>query len=183
MPFYVHAQDKSAVGTEMLRLTEAHWSYMDRFADRLVLRGPTVSNDGTEHTGSIHILDVADRASAERFAFGEPFWLAGLYQRVDVDRMIVLLHHNPNEGTLVLGRWSPRPLKASDRQLLGANPDHRLKFAAVLVDDDQSKSTGVVSVAAAHPTEALGIIRPFADQMTSEPVAFKAQRWERGGRR
>jgi uncharacterized protein YciI len=71
MPFYVHGHDKPGVGAEMLDLTEAHWSYMDRFADRLILRGPTLSDDGAEHTGSVHVVDLADRAGAERFATEE----------------------------------------------------------------------------------------------------------------
>jgi len=185
MPFYIHAQDRSGVGAEMLRLSEAHWSYMDRFADRLILRGPTLSDDGSEHTGSIHILDVENLASAERFAAEEPFWVAGLYERVNTTRTVVLLHRQPNEGMLVSGRWPPKPLTASNAspQLLGANPDGRLKFVAVLVDDNQSHTTGVISIITALPSEALRIIRPFADQLTGEPVAFTAQRWECGGRR
>jgi uncharacterized protein YciI len=168
----------------MLRLAEAHWSYMDRFADRLILRGPTLSDDGTEHTGSIHVLNVTDLASAERFAAEEPFWLAGLYQRVNTIRTVVLLHREPNKGTLISGEWPPEPRSASDTgpQLLGVNPDGRLKFVAVLVDYNQSHTTGVISIITAPPGEALRIIRPFADQLTREPVAFTAQRWQRGGR-
>jgi YCII-related domain len=52
----------------MEALAEVHWSYMDQFADRLILRGPTLSDDGTEHTGSVHVVDLGDRAGAERFA-------------------------------------------------------------------------------------------------------------------
>jgi len=183
MPFYIHGYDKPGVGAELERLSEAHWSYMDRFVDRLIFRGPTLSDDGNEHTGSVHILDVADRASAERFAYEEPFWLAGLYERVDVARTVVLLHRELSVGTLVTGRWPPRPRSASDRDLLGASADNRLKFAAFLVDDSQSKTTGIVSVVTSLSSEALGIIRSLAEKLTNEAVAFTANRWERGGRR
>jgi uncharacterized protein YciI len=77
VPFYVHARDRS-VGAELLDLAEAHWASMDRFAGRLLLRGETLFDDGTEHTGSVHVVDLADRTSAERFATEEPYWLAGL---------------------------------------------------------------------------------------------------------
>jgi hypothetical protein len=54
---------------------------------------------------------------------------------------------------------------------------------ALLVDDDQSHSTGIVSVAGALPDEAARIVQPLADQLAGEPVTLTAQRWARGGRR
>src|SRR5215472_10603312 len=122
MPFYVYAEDRPGAGTGLLDLAEAHWSYMDRFADRLILRGPTLSDDGAEHTGSVHVVNLADRASAERFATEEPYWLAGLYRHVTTVRTIVLLHREPTEGlltsavpnALITGQWSPKPRNASD---------------------------------------------------------------------
>ena len=192
MPFYVYAEDRPGSGTGLLDLAEAHWSYMDRFADRLILRGPTLSDDGTEHTGSVHVIDLADRASAERFAAEEPYWLAGLYQQVTIVRALVLLHRGPAGGpltsgapnALITGRWPPEPRNASGtgRQLAGVNPDSRVSFAAVLVDDDSSCTTGIVAIVSAIPGEALRIIQAFAGQLTGEPVALTAQRWQRGGR-
>ena len=192
MPFYVHAEDRPGAGTGLLDLAEAHWSYMDRFADRLILRGPTLSDDGTEHTGSVHVIDLADRASAERFAAEEPYRRAGLYQQITIVRAVVLLHRVPAEGpltsaapnALITGRWPPEPRNASGtgRQLAGVNPDSRVSFVAVLVDDDQSRTTGIVAVASAVPDEAPRLIQAFAGQLTGEPVALTAQRWRRGGR-
>jgi uncharacterized protein len=192
MPFYVHAQDRPGVETELLDLAEAHWSYMDRFADRLILRGPTLSDDGAEHTGSVHVVDLADRASAQQFATQEPYWLAGLYRQVTTVRTVVLLQREPAEGpltsdapnALIAGRWPSKPRNAGDIDLqqLGVNPDSRLSFVGVLFDDDQSHTTGIVSIVRALPGEALRIIQPFAEQLTGEPVAFTAQRWRRGGR-
>lgn len=100
MPFYVHAQDRPGVGSELLDPAEAHWSYMDRFADRLILGGPTLSDDGAEHTGSVHVVNVGDRGSAERFVNEEPYWLAGLYRQVTTVRTVVLLHREAADGSL-----------------------------------------------------------------------------------
>ena len=44
MLFYVDGRDRPGGEAEMDDLAEAHWSYMDRFADRLILRGPTLSD-------------------------------------------------------------------------------------------------------------------------------------------
>ena len=39
-------------------LTEEHWSYMDRFADGMLARGPTLAPDRETWTGSIHIVEL-----------------------------------------------------------------------------------------------------------------------------
>ena len=192
MPFYVHAQDRPEVETEMIDLAEAHWSYMDRFADRLVLRGPTLSEDGVHHTGSVHVVDLAGRPGAERFATEEPYWRAGLYRDVTAVRAVVLLDREPAGSptsevphALVTGRWPGRPRDAADPdpRAQGADPDGRLSFVALLVDDDRSHTTGIVSVLRALPDEAPRILQPFADRLAGGPVALTAQRWSRGGRR
>lgn len=189
MQFYVHAQDRPGVGDELEKLVEEHWSYMDRFADALVLRGPTLSDDGEEHTGSVHVVEVADRADAERFAAEEPFWRAGLYARLTTVRADVLLHRErtgdaPREDvpkTLVGGEWAARP--RTGRPLLGPEPDGRLGFVAALVDDDGARGTGIVAVVRALPEEARALVQPFADGLAGGPVALTARRWLRGGRR
>jgi len=184
MLFFVYGQDRPGAQAEMEALAEAHWSYMDQFAGRLLLRGPTLSDDGAEHTGSVHVVDMDDRAGAERFATEEPYWQAGLYHEVTVARAVVLHHCEPAEGlpaasALVTGQWPAQP---SDLPLSGVDPDGRLAFVALLVDDDQSRTTGIVSVTGALPGEAARIVQPLADQLGGGPVALTAQRWTRGGR-
>ena len=185
MPFYVYGQDRPGVDAELLDLTETHWSYMDSFADRLILRGPTLSGDGTEHTGSVHVVYLPDRASADRFATQEPYWRGGLCQDLTTARAVVLLQRDPGEDlfTLVTGQWSAQPADGAGPHLLGDDPDSRLIFVALLVDDHQSHSTGIVAVADAVPDGARSIVQPFADRLADGPVALTAQRWCRGGRR
>lgn len=174
----------------MLDLAEEHWSYMDRFAERLILRGPTVSEDGTEHTGSVHVVDVPDRASAERFATEEPYWRAGLYSEVTAVRTVVLLDRPSGASslapdaphTLVTGQWGPKPGNA-DRPLPDSGPDSHLRFLAALLDDDQFHLTGVVGVVSGLPDEALKIVQPLADQLAGEAITLTARHWRRGGRR
>lgn len=185
MPFFVYGQDRPGAQADLEALAEAHWSYMDRFSGRLILRGPTLSDDGAEHTGSVHVIDLADRASAERFATEEPYWQAGLYQDITVARAVVMHHCEPAEGlpeadTLVTGQWPARP---SDLPLSRVDPDSRVSFVAVLTGDDQSRTTGMVVVVRALPGEAAGIVQPIADRFAGKPVTLTAQRWTRGGRR
>ncbi|MFH9609166.1 YciI family protein [Streptomyces sp. NPDC017448] len=194
MPFYVYAHDQPEVANQLQELCEEHWSYMDRFDGRLILRGPTVSDDGEEHTGSVHVVDLVERAEAERFAREEPFWKAGLYRDLLVVAAEVLLHREPAADvpyTLVTAQW---PVSADApggavhdvtrrRELVGAEPDGRLVFVAALVDDEGTGTTGVVAAVRALPGEARGLVQPFADRLAGgRSVTLAAQRWERGGR-
>ncbi|WP_431788124.1 hypothetical protein HLK56_10830 [Streptomyces sp. G9] len=189
MPFYVYAQDQPDVADQLMELSEEHWSYMDRFEDRLILRGPTVSDDGEEHTGSVHVVDLADRAAAERFAREEPFWKAGLYRDLTVVAAEVLLNREPAADvphTLVTAQWplsAGVPADAERRELSGAEADSRLVFVAVLRGGDGAGTTGVVAAVRALPDEARALVRPFAEGLADgRPAALTAQRWERGGR-
>ena len=51
-------------GTEALaeELAEAHWSFMDGYADAMLARGPTLTPDRATWTGSMHIVDLPDAA-------------------------------------------------------------------------------------------------------------------------
>ncbi|MFE6914570.1 YciI family protein [Streptomyces rubiginosohelvolus] len=189
MPFYVYAQDQPDVADQLMEWCEDHWSYMDRFDGRLILRGPTVSDDGEEHTGSVHVVDLADRAAAERFAREEPFWKAGLYRDLTVVAAEVLLSREPEADvpyTLVTAQWplpTGAPGDAEQRGLLGAEPDSRLIFVAALMDREGVGATGVAAVVRALPDEARGLVQPFADRLSGgRRVPLTAQRWERGGR-
>jgi len=192
VPFYVHAQDRPGTSSEMEALAEAHWSYMDRYADRLILRGPTLSDDATEHTGSVHVIDLEDRATAERFAIEEPYWLDGLYRHVTISRAVVLLRREPVDdapasgvpSALITGRWAHQPsnVGGTGLQLPEVSPDGRVRFMAVFVDDNQTCTTGIASIVSAVPDVALAIVQPLADRLAGERVALTAQRWQRGGR-
>ncbi|MDA2814471.1 YciI family protein [Nocardiopsis sp. RSe5-2] len=185
MPFYVHGHDRPDALDGLLRLAEDHWSYMDRFADRLLLRGPTLSDDGEEHTGSVHVVDLADREQAERFAAEEPYGRAGLYTRVTVDPVEVLIDRGPIRDpeaphSLVTGAWSAAPWSAAVGRLPLA--DDRVAFAAALVDGDPAHTTGIIAAVRAYPEEAVALVRPLADHLAGGGADITAQRWRRGGR-
>lgn len=64
MEFFCYHQDRR--GSEALReeLLEEHWSYMDRYAAGMIARGPTFASDDESPTGSVHIVDLPDPATA-----------------------------------------------------------------------------------------------------------------------
>lgn len=69
-------------GTELREdeaLSEAHWSYMDRFADVMIARGPTLDTDRETATGSLHVLALPSVDAAREFVALEPNHRAGVY--------------------------------------------------------------------------------------------------------
>jgi uncharacterized protein YciI len=57
---------------------EAHWAFMDGYADGMITRGPTLAGDGKTATGSMHIVDLPDADAARVFAYEEPNHKAGI---------------------------------------------------------------------------------------------------------
>ncbi len=86
MEYFIYCRDHP--GTEALRaeLNEAHWSFMDQYAEAMIARGPTLAPDGETATGSVHIVDLPDADAARRFAFDEPNYRAGVYRDVFLRR-------------------------------------------------------------------------------------------------
>jgi uncharacterized protein len=91
MDYLFYCRDKPDTAALLDRLCEAHWSFMDGYADRLLARGPSLSDDGEEHTGSLHIVRLATSEETEVFAYREPFYAAGAYAEVMIRRWENLL--------------------------------------------------------------------------------------------
>ncbi|GAA0560555.1 YciI family protein [Paractinoplanes ferrugineus] len=91
MDYFFYGRDRDGAGELRWQLVEEHWSFMDRFADGMIARGPTLTDDLDRATGSVHIVDLPDAESARVFAFEEPNYLAGIYRHVLVRRFVDLL--------------------------------------------------------------------------------------------
>ena len=81
MDFFFYCRDKAASGALREQLREQHWSFMDGFEAAMVARGPACDENG-RHIGSMHIVDVPDRPTAEHFAFDEPYAKAGVFDDI-----------------------------------------------------------------------------------------------------
>ncbi len=58
-----------------------HIAYLQTYAERLVQAGPLLDCDGRP-CGSLLIVDVPDRPTAEGFADSDPYTKAGLFESV-----------------------------------------------------------------------------------------------------
>jgi uncharacterized protein len=101
MDFFVYS--RAAQVDHDPALDEEHWAYMDRFADAMVARGPTLAADRETWTGSVHILDLPSADAARDFVEREPYNRAGLFE-----------HHTIRRFKNLLGRTMWEAPEASD---------------------------------------------------------------------
>jgi len=87
MLYIIYQTDKPGGETIRAATRADHFAYLDDHADILVLGGAMLDEDGKTRTGSVLIVNVADRAAAEAFSENEPFRKAGLFARVEINRM------------------------------------------------------------------------------------------------
>ncbi|MEU8328972.1 YciI family protein [Micromonospora sp. NPDC048839] len=179
MEFLCYHRDRPDSGTLRDELLAEHWSYMDRYAEELIARGPTLSGDTA--TGSVHIVDLPDPAAARTFAFEEPNYQAGVYRDVLLRRW---------RNTLGRTMWDfPGGREGGNRYLvlgLGAgqavdlpmppDPDELIAYGPLLSDDGGTWLGTAALVRAPTPDAARAILTVdrYAD--------VEVHNWQFGGR-
>lgn len=86
MLFILYCTDKPNHEQVRIDTRQAHLDYLSEFKDRVVMAGPSQTDDGAHMTGSLLIMDFADRTLAEAFAANDPYNKAGLFESVDIRR-------------------------------------------------------------------------------------------------
>jgi len=83
MQFFAWGINRPGVKEARAAIIHDHWDFIDRYADRLIARGPVLdSADLSVVTGSIHIVDLEDEEAFRRFVDDEPFAAAGLFSQI-----------------------------------------------------------------------------------------------------
>ena len=172
MEYFVLGRDKADGFEIKVALNEEHWAFMDAYADGLIARGPTRTEDGERTTGSLHIVDLPDDEAVRAFAYDEPYYRAGAFETVEIQRF-----HNHNPGRtmwdfatavegyhryLVLTQDAARPLTS----------DHLIMYGDLLTNNSHAGRAALLE--APTPAAAATLVR--ADNAEVHP-------WEFGGRR
>jgi uncharacterized protein len=180
MEFFCYHRDRPGSAALREAMVEEHWSYMERFDQRLLARGPTFA--GGIPTGSVHIIDLPDPAAARAFAFDEPCYQAGAYSDVMVRRWRDLLGRTmwefPGGRTggnryLVLGLGSGEPVDV----VAPAGTDELIAYGSLLSDDGSRWVGTAALVRAADPEAARAVLS------TDGYAVVGVHEWEFGGRR
>jgi uncharacterized protein len=151
LDFFAYSRDAadSAALRDDQELQEEHWSYMDRFADSMSARGPTLDPDRETATGSLHVLGLPGVDAAREFVAQEPNNRAGVYREHLVWRfenrlgrsMCDFSGHAKEPRFLIIGRsHRGRPLSA---EALPAELFDRLILYGALTTLDGGKPAGV----------------------------------------
>ena len=87
MFFVLHAFDKAGALDMRLANYDAHKAFLsDTSAYRVsvIMSGPLVADDGKTMIGSLMILEAPDRAAVEAFNRADPFYAAGIWEKVQI---------------------------------------------------------------------------------------------------
>jgi uncharacterized protein YciI len=87
--FAIIAEDKPGSRDIRLATRAAHLEYLQSFGGqssgtRIVVAGPLLGPDGESMTGSLLIIEAADRPAAESFAANDPYAKAGLFAKTTI---------------------------------------------------------------------------------------------------
>jgi uncharacterized protein len=167
-------------------LDEAHWSYMDKFADGMIARGPTLAADRETWTGSLHIVDLANAEAAREFVEHEPYNRAGLFEHHLIRRFNNLLGRTMWE--FPSGSDDPRFMvivhaRAAAVPDLTALPRERLIVHGELLALDDARPVGAVLALQAPTREAVDTLLRRGQPGLAEHVDLEILDWEFGGRR
>ena len=198
--FFFYCRAKPDVEQLWSQLIEAHWSFMDRYDDAMIARGPTLTADRENATGSMHIVDLPDAAAARVFAFDEPCYVAGIYSEVMLRRWHnelgrTMWEFDGDEGAnrrfLVIGHGRPdtNPLEsalvADQRRYLvdGGVREHLIAWGPLLSDDgrDWVGDAMLVEMRDRSAVDAMLESAPFVCAGVYAEV--EVHDWEFGGRR
>jgi uncharacterized protein YciI len=189
--FFVYSRD--AADTADLRddreLLEEHWSYMDRFTESMIARGPTLDTDRETATGSLHVLALPSVDAAREFVALEPNNRAGVYREHLVWRFENLLGRSmwefsgqPTESRfLIIGRsHRGRPVLA---ETLPAELLERLVLYGALTTLDGAEPVGVALALQAPDREAVDALIEDEGTGLGAFSEVEVHNWEFGGRR
>ena len=161
---------------------------MDRFAESMIARGPTLDSDRESATGSLHVVALPSADAAREFVALEPNNRAGVYAEHLVWGFENLLGRSmwefPGEPAeprfLIIGRSHlGRPVRA---EALPAELLERLILYGALTALDSGEPDGVALAVQAPDREAVDAL--IEDERTGLRVFTEVEvhNWEFGGR-
>ena len=164
-------------------LNEEHWSYMDRFAEGMVARGPTLAADRETWTGSVHILDLPSVDAAHQFVEREPYNRAGLFEQHLIRRFNNLLGRTmwespggPDDPRFMVIAHGPLP----DVTALGRE---RLIVHGELLPPEEATPVGVALALQAPTRQAVDTLLGGGQARLDKQFDVEVLDWEFGGRR
>ncbi|WP_375481078.1 YciI family protein [uncultured Jatrophihabitans sp.] len=179
MKFFCFQRDRPGAFALRMKCLEDHWSYLERWSEQLVVRGPTF--EGDVPSGSVYIVDVATPAEARAFVFEEPAYQAGVYRDVLLRRWQDALHRTTDgpRGDSTAGKhFLVVGLGAGVHESEKTQDTKNLVAFGTLLSDDASKWLGTAALLQAPDADAASAI------LTTDRYShIEVCDWQFGGRR
>jgi hypothetical protein len=167
---------------------------MDRFADGMVARGPTLGADRATWTGSVHIVDLPSAEAACEFVEREPYNRAGLFEQHLIRRFNNLLGRTmwefpgrpADSRFLVIAHAlaeSGKHASAVPLPDLTSLAGERLIVHGELGTADEAMPVGVALALQAPARQAVEALLNHAQPRLAEHFDVEILDWEFGGRR
>jgi uncharacterized protein YciI len=91
MFFVLHAFDKAGALPKRQASYDAHKAFLADTSPHgvsIIMSGPLVADDGKTMLGSLMILEAPDRAAVETFNRADPFFAAGIWEKVNITAFV-----------------------------------------------------------------------------------------------
>jgi uncharacterized protein len=172
--------------TEVDELDEAHQSYMDLIADRLLARGPLLTSNHDGHEGSIHVVEADSFAAARQLAFGEPYFAAGLFETLEIVAFEPSMQGSMWErvgdqaaGFSWMATW--RSSAVLTRNVLSDVPD-AVVCAGWMLDGVTGALLGAIALFDAAPSDVEDFVHGLSRVFNLDQCEVSVVPWRRGGR-
>lgn len=89
MLFSVFTLDNADAAEKRKAVHSAHVAHLKNaknYGVTITVGGPLVSDDGLSSIGSLMVVEAADRATAEKFNYADPFHQNGVWGKVEIRR-------------------------------------------------------------------------------------------------
>lgn len=176
MEYFVYGRDRPGGFGVKVRLNEEHWAFMDGYGEQLIARGPTLSADGEETTGSLHIVELPDLEAAQRFAYDEPYYRAGAFEEVLLYGFRNLSGRTMWEFTDAVDGYG-RFLVITMGETEPVTSKHLIVYGDLLSLDGEARIGWAATVEAPSEEAAVALLPAGSDNGT------EVHPWEFGGRR
>ena len=82
--FLINARDKAGALSVRMENRPAHLEWAKEYADRILMGGPVLAEDGETFAGSTFVVEFDTLADAKAWVQEDPYARAGLFETVEI---------------------------------------------------------------------------------------------------
>ncbi len=91
MHYIVYAPDKPNSLERRMEVRPRHLAYWNDAPIKTVVAGPMLDEETGDLKGSMLILEADDMATVRKYAEADPYWLEGVFEKLEINRVRLIL--------------------------------------------------------------------------------------------